>query len=216
MVNQVSANTLNHDSLLDGISFLSEIDPDLKRVINEMGNPPLWSREPGFATLIHIILEQQVSLASAQATFTKLKEASKYRLTPKHFLEFSDSELNKFGFSRQKTAYCQELSKEILNENLELDNLHHLDDSKAKLVLMKIKGIGPWTANIYLLMALLRPDVWPSGDLAVKKAILDIKDLSKTPDSETIDKIALQWKPWRAVAVRILWHYYLNKPSKVT
>jgi DNA-3-methyladenine glycosylase II len=102
------------------------------------------------------------------------------------------------------------LSEALVNNKLSLDTLHELDDADARDCLMSIKGIGPWTANIYLLMALRRPDVWPSGDLAVKKAIEDIKDFNETPSTEEADEIALQWKPWRAVATRILWHHYLN------
>jgi len=205
--------SLNHNSLKTGISVLSDMDPDLKRVVNEMGHPPLWSREPGFATLIHIILEQQVSLASAEAAFNKLSNAAGDDLTPETFLEFSDSALKEFGFSRQKTKYGRELSGQIISGHLDLDRLHQLNDNDAQQALMDVKGIGPWTANIYLLMALMRPDVWPSGDLAVKQAIRDIKGLDETPGTEAADQIALQWKPWRAVATRILWHYYLNGSS---
>jgi len=205
-----AVNTLDHNSLRIGISVLSNMDSDLAKVVEQLGHPPLWSREPGFGTLIHIILEQQVSLASAQSAFDKLNDAAGDELTPKTFLSFSDSNLKEFGFSRQKAKYGRELSAALANETLSLDTLHRMDDSNARDTLMDIKGIGPWTANIYLLMALLRPDVWPSGDLAVKKAIGDIKDLNETPGTEEADEIALQWKPWRAVATRILWHHYLN------
>jgi len=205
-----AVNTLDHNSLRIGISVLSNMDSDLAKVVEQLGHPPLWSREPGFGTLIHIILEQQVSLASAQSAFDKLNDAAGDELTPKTFLSFSDSNLKEFGFSRQKAKYGRELSAALANETLSIDTLHRMDDSNARDTLMDIKGIGPWTANIYLLMALLRPDVWPSGDLAVKKAIGDIKDLNETPGTEEADEIALQWKPWRAVATRILWHHYLN------
>ena len=205
-----AVNTLDHNSLRIGISVLSNMDSDLAKVVEQLGHPPLWSREPGFGTLIHIILEQQVSLASAQSAFDKLNDAAGDELTPKTFLSFSDSNLKEFGFSRQKAKYGRELSAALANETLSLDTLHRMDDSNARDTLMDIKGIGPWTANIYLLMALLRPDVWPSRDLAVKKAIGDIKDLNETPGTEEADEIALQWKPWRAVATRILWHHYLN------
>jgi len=205
-----AVNTLDHNSLRIRISVLSNMDSDLAKVVEQLGHPPLWSREPGFGTLIHIILEQQVSLASAQSAFDKLNDAAGDELTPKTFLSFSDSNLKEFGFSRQKAKYGRELSAALANETLSIDTLHRMDDSNARDTLMDIKGIGPWTANIYLLMALLRPDVWPSGDLAVKKAIGDIKDLNETPGTEEADEIALQWKPWRAVATRILWHHYLN------
>ncbi|MDX1591596.1 MAG: hypothetical protein R3283_06525 [Balneolaceae bacterium] len=202
-------NPLDHASLADGVSFLSDLDPDLEKVISKFGHPPLWSREPGFSTLVHIILEQQVSLASAKAAFNKWKEASESELTPDRFLRFSDAELKGFGFSRQKTEYCRELAKAVSNGDLELDKLHELDDMEVRRELIRIKGIGNWTASIYLLMALLRPDVWPSGDLALKNGIQEIKNLSEYPDSEKCEEIAVQWKPWRAVAARIVWHHYL-------
>ena len=186
------------------------MDSDLAQVVEELGQPPLWSREPGFATLIHIILEQQVSLASAQSAFDKLTAAADNEITPNQFLSFSDSELKEFGFSRQKARYGRLLSESLANGTLSLDELHQMDDADARDALIDVKGIGPWTANIYLLMALRRQDVWPSGDLAVKKAMEDIKGLNDTPSTERADEMALQWKPWRAVATRILWHHYLN------
>ena len=206
-----TVNRLDHDSLRTGISVLSSMDPDLRQIVSILGHPPLWSREPGFGTLIHIILEQQVSLASAQSAFDKLNNAAGDELMPQTFLAFSDSDLKQFGFSRQKTTYGRGLSQELTSGTLSLHTLHQLDDASVRDTLMSIKGIGPWTANIYLLMALRRPDAWPSGDLAVKKAIEDIKDMSETPSTEKADDIAQQWKPWRAVATRILWHHYLNR-----
>ena len=209
-MHSVAVNSLDHYTLRTGISVLSDMDPELEHVVTELGHPPLWSREPGFGTLIHIILEQQVSLASAQSAFDKLNNAAEDDLTPEQFLSFSDIDLKEFGFSRQKTKYGRELSKSLVDADLLLDTLHQLEDDDARNRLMSIKGIGPWTANIYLLMALKRPDVWPSGDLAVKKAIQDIKNLTETPSTEEADEMAQQWKPWRAVATRILWHHYLN------
>ena len=201
--------SLNNQSLLECISFLCRIDPDLGAIVSDLGNPPLWSREPGFPTLIHIILEQQVSLASAKAAYTKLKQAAG-ELTPQRFIEFTDTELREIGFSRQKAKYGRELSLAILNGDLDFGKLQNLDDQAARSTLMKIKGLGPWTADIYLLMALLRPDIWPSGDLALAKAVEKIKKLSEKPTPEILNEIAEGWKPYRAVAARILWHYYLN------
>jgi len=186
------------------------MDPDLGAIVSDLGNPPLWSREPGFPTLIHIILEQQVSLASAKAAYTKLKQAAG-ELTPQRFIEFTDTELREIGFSRQKAKYGRELSKAVLNGDLDFGKLQNLDDQAARSTLMKIKGIGPWTADIYLLMALLRPDIWPSGDLALSKAVEKIKKLSDKPTPELLNEIAEGWKPYRAVAARILWHCYLNQ-----
>lgn len=203
-------DTITHESLKTGISELSDRDPDLAQVVGTLGQPPLWSREPGFGTLIHIILEQQVSLASAQSAFDKLIAAANDELTPGTFLAFTDGELKEFGFSRQKARYGRLLSESLANGTLSLQDLHHMSDADAREALMDVKGIGPWTANIYLLMALRRQDVWPSGDLAVKKAIGEIKGMDDTPDTAKADEIALQWKPWRSVSTRILWHHYLN------
>ncbi len=201
--------TLSQRSFLEGISYLAKIDPDLAKVIFDLGKPPLRSREPGFPTLIHIILEQQVSLASAQAAFNKLRESAG-QLTPERFLELTDDELREIGFSRQKTVYSRELSKAILKDELNLEELRSMDDTSVRDTMMKIKGIGPWTADIYLLIALLRPDIWPSGDLALAKATQKIKKLSSKPTPEMLNEIAVLWKPWRAVAARVLWHYYLS------
>jgi DNA-3-methyladenine glycosylase II len=202
--------TLSQQSLPVGISCLSRIDPELCRVIIQLGNPPLWSREPGFPTMIHIILEQQVSLASAEAAFARL-EAAAGELTPERFLSLTDAELREIGFSRQKTGYGRELSRAILSGELDLAGLQSLDDATVRSKLMAIRGIGPWTADIYLLMALLRPDVWPSGDLALAKAVQKINGLAERPEPDALDAMARRWTPWRAVAARILWHYYLNQ-----
>lgn len=202
-------NKLNHNSLGEGVSYLCKIDQDFSKVISDLGNPPLWSREPGFPTLLHIILEQQVSLASAKAAYLKLEKASG-QITPERFLTFTDSDLLKFGFSRQKTKYGRVLSEAIINRELDLDGLKNLDDAEVRRELIKLKGIGPWTADIYLLMALLRPDIWPSGDLALISAVQKIKNLSEKPTYKHLEKIVEKWKPWRSVAARIAWHYYLS------
>jgi DNA-3-methyladenine glycosylase II len=202
--------SLTIETLAQGVAFLSDVDQDLARVNAELGPPPMWARKPGFPTLVHVILEQQVSLASAKAALAKLKEAT-LTVTPEKFLKLNDRELKKIGFSRQKTSYCRGLALSILNNEIDLDALDSMDDPSARSMLMKVEGIGPWTADSYLLMALLRPDIWPSGDLALASAIRELKGLSSRPDSETLDRIALPWRPWRAVAARLLWHYYLSK-----
>jgi len=200
---------LTPELITAGCTHLSTHDPDLARIYQNLGAPPLWAREPGFPTLVHIILEQQVSLASARAAFVKLQEASG-TITPESFLGFDDAELKRIGFSRQKTGYCRGLAHSILNGETDLARIAHQDDRSAFEALIHIKGIGPWTANIYLLMALLRPDIWPSGDLALEVAWQRLKGLPKRPSKEQLNEIAATWSPWRAVAARLLWHYYLN------
>ena len=204
--------TLDQTSLLEGIAYLVKTDTDLAKIIHDLGPPPLWPRDPGFATLIYVILEQQVSLASAAAAFSKLQVVAG-QLKPERFLELTDEELKAIGFSRQKTRYVRELARAIVNGEIDLDGLHRLDDAAARHVLMSLKGIGSWTADIYLLRALLRPDIWPAKDLALAKAVRVVKDLPSKPSLEMLQEIARPWKPWRAVAARILWHYYLHNGS---
>lgn len=202
--------SLSEESLLQGVRVLSRRDPDLRRVVKQFGPPPMWGREPGFSTLIHIILEQQVSLASARAAHTRLIELDR-RLTPRRFLKFDDATLKTCGFSRQKTAYCRNLAESILERSLDLDALVLMGDEAVKVELEKIKGIGRWTSDIYLLMVLRRPDIWPRGDLALASAAFEVKQLERRPTYDELDSMSVAWKPWRAVAARILWHHYLSR-----
>ena len=213
-MNQVSQpDKLNLETLAQGVDFLRAIDPNLARIHANLGLPPLWAREPGFPTLVHIILEQQVSLASAKAAFVKLQQAAGV-VTPETFLKYDDDELKRFGFSRQKSTYCRGLAQSILKNEIDIEGLAFLDDASARSALVKVKGIGPWTADIYLLMVLLRPDSWPSGDLALAVAVQELKKLPSRPGPEELERIASPWRPWRAVAARLLWHSYLSKRSR--
>ncbi len=200
---------LNEDLLSKSVNILANRDVDLKHIVNKFGPPPIWDREEGFHTLIRIILEQQVSLHSAKAAYDKLI-ANANPLSPQKFMQFTDSDLKSFGFSRQKTSYGRNVAHAILDGTLDLTALWKLDDESVRSELMKIKGIGIWTADIYLLMVLKRPDVWPTGDIALAVAIQKIKNLDTRPKHEEMEKISNNWKPWRAVAARMLWHYYLN------
>lgn len=189
---------------------LAKIDADLAFVFRAFGTPPMWAREASFPTLIHIILEQQVSLASALSAFNKLKEKLG-TISPESVLSLTDEELKACYFSRQKTVYARELAKAILEGSLDLNALKKLPDAEAKLELKKIKGIGDWTSDIYLLMAMLRADIMPKGDLALHVAWKRLKNLEHAPNSEDFQIIAEKWKPFRAVAARLLWHFYLSR-----
>lgn len=189
---------------------LANQDDDLKFIFETYGTPPLWKRDATFATLVHIILEQQVSLASALSAFNKLKEKIK-KITPENVLKLSDEELKACYFSRQKTLYVRELSKAIVDGDLDLKNLENLPDADAKNELKKIKGIGDWTSDIYLLMAMLREDVMPKGDLALHIAYKKLKRLEHAPHPDEFQIVAEKWKPFRAVAARLLWHFYLSE-----
>ncbi len=201
--------SLTEETFAYGLHDLCDRDPDLAQIRMRFGPPPMWAREPGFPTLIHIILEQQVSLASARAAYDRLLAAAS-PLTPARFLELDAAALKAIGFSRQKTTYGRELARAILDGHLDVAELHMLDDADVRSELIKIKGIGPWTADIYLLMALRRPDVWPSGDLALASAAWRVKGLASRPTPEELDALGAGWRPWRAVAARLLWHYYLS------
>lgn len=205
--------TLSETNLTEICLELSEKDSDLAQIFEKYGTPPLWAREANFATLIHIILEQQVSLASALSAFNKLKERL-VKITPENVVRLSDEELKSCYFSRQKTSYARDLSKAILDEKLDLENLPHLPNEEVKFQLKQIKGIGDWTADIYLLMALLRVDVMPKGDIALHAAYQKIIGLEKRPNSDEFIKLAKKWSPYRAVAARLLWHFYLSERKK--
>lgn len=204
---------LTRRSLLSATRQLAARDPDLAAVVDAYGPPPLWEREPGFHTLIYIILEQQVSLASVKAAYDRLV-ATTGRPVPESFLALGDADLKTIGFSRQKTTYGRGLAQAILNGRLDLAGLETLDDAVAKSQLMTVKGIGSWEADSYLLMVLRRPDTWPSGDLALASAAQRVKRLRSKPTPERLEKLGDTWRPWRAVAARILWHYYLSSPRR--
>jgi DNA-3-methyladenine glycosylase II len=189
---------------------LSERDEDLAAVIKKYTLPPLWTREPGFPTLVYIILEQQVSLASARALYLRLQDAVK-PFTPGRFLKLSEGEMRRLGFSRQKAHYTLLLAEAIHQKQFALHKLNELEDELAREQLLALKGIGPWTADIYLLSALRRPDIWPAGDLALAIAVQEVKRLRKRPSPERLEKMSTPWRPWRAVAARLFWHAYLCK-----
>ena len=189
---------------------LAEIDPHLATVHARYGTPPLWARPTGFATLLYIILEQQVSLSSAKACFNKLA-ARVGDVAPINVLNSTDAELKRDGFSRQKTSYARHLAEAVLNEHVDLDGMHLLADDDAKAELIKLKGVGNWTAECYLLMVLLRPDVMPRGDIALHAAYQKLIGAEKRPGTDEFVAIAEKWKPFRSVAARLLWHYYLSE-----
>ena len=197
------------EELCSACEALAVRDRDLSRLLERLGPPPLWDREPGFQTLIHIILEQQVSLASAKAVYTKLTDTIS-PLVPAAFLTLDDAQLKAVGFSGQKGRYCRELANAVVDGSLDLGSMENLSDNQVRAELIKITGIGPWTADIYLLMALVRPDVWPRGDLALHKAAQDIKGLKMSPTSAEFHELGELWRPWRSVAARLLWNHYLN------
>lgn len=204
---------LTEATLTLAVAELAAADPSLAAIVARFGPPPLWDRVPGFATLLHIILEQQVSLASAQAAFDRLL-ATTDPLTPRRFLELTDAELLAIGFSRQKARYGRALATALVDASLDLDGLADLDDEAAHRALVAIPGIGPWTATIYLLMVLGRPDVWPVGDIALAQAVAESRGVARRPGPVEMAELGEAWRPWRSVAARLFWHDYLSRRGR--
>ena len=202
---------LTRATLLQGVGELAARDRRLAAVVESFGPPPLFSRPRGFPTLVWIILEQQVSLASAAALFSRLKVAVAGEITPESVLALGLDGLLRLGFTRQKARYVSGLAERIAGGRLDLAQTSALDDEAAGAALLEVPGIGPWTAGVYLLMALRRPDVWPPGDLALHKAMSRLPGFDRVPTSDETRAFAERWQPWRAVAARILWHGYLSE-----
>ena len=189
---------------------LARKDRHLFAIIRQYGYPPMWTRRGNFQTLIHIILEQQVSLASARAALNKLRERIG-TITPKKLLALSDEDLKTCYFSRQKTVYARYLANAIVSKQIILKKFSDLDDAEIRRQLKTIKGIGDWTVDVYLLFALQRTDLFPLGDLAMVNALKEVKQLSKETKQEELLKLAERWRPYRSIATMLLWHYYIQK-----
>ncbi len=187
-----------------------QIEPKLKIVIEKYGYPPMWQREPNFATLILTILEQQVSLASAKAAFIKLKNRIG-EITPENLLQLTDEELRSCYFSRQKTKYARILAIEIVKGKLDLTKLNQMDEPQIRSQLIKIKGIGHWSVDMYVLMSLLFADIFPPGDLATIKSVYELELVSPQMSKEEIIKYMEKFAPHRSAATYILWHNYIQK-----
>ena len=200
---------LTQKSLALAARELAARDEMLASIHARHGDPPLWQRDEGFTTLVHIILEQQVSLKSAKSMLVRLEGAIK-PFTPERFLELGDMHLRGLGVTRQKSAYLIDLSSSIVNGQLSFANLARMSDNEARLTLTKIKGIGLWSADVYLLMAMRRADIWPAGDLALAVAMKELKGLAARPGPLELERLAEPWRPHRAVAARMLWQYYLG------
>jgi DNA-3-methyladenine glycosylase II len=200
---------LTEKSLARAARELAARDEMLAAIHARYGDPPLWRRATGFPTLVHIILEQQVSLQSAKSMLVRLEGVIK-PFTPERFLELGDVHLRGLGVTRQKSAYLIDLSSAIVNEELSFTKLARLSDDEARQVLTRIKGIGAWSADVYLLMAMRRADIWPAGDLALAVAMKELMGLEARPGPLELERWAEQWRPHRAVAARMLWQYYLG------
>ncbi|MFZ5792607.1 MAG: DNA-3-methyladenine glycosylase family protein [Pseudomonadota bacterium] len=193
------------------LDHLAAADADLAQSLAEIGPLPPRAIAPGFAGLLRIILGQQLSVASARAIWERL-EAKLGEPSPRALLRLADRDLAAIGFSRQKMRFARALAEAVKSRRLDLDALAEAEDEAAMAALTAIDGIGPWTAEIYLLFALGRPDVMPAGDLALLVAAQRLKRLPARPRPRELIEMAEPWRPWRSVAARFLWHYYRNAP----
>jgi len=193
-----------------GIDWLLEREEKFRFIQEQYGRPLIVTRPTGFETLCLLILEQQVSIDSAKATFLKLKKAIQ-DFVPENIAVFSDEDFRTCGVSRQKTTYLKALSQAILDKHLEVDRLSEKDAATVREELLKIKGIGHWTIDVYLMFCLQSPDIIPLGDIAVVNTIKELFDIH---DKEAMAEYAQKWKPYRSVATFFLWHYYLQKRGR--
>ncbi len=200
---------LTRESLAAGVRALARRDPDFAELFRRNGLPPMWARRPGFPTMVHIVLEQQVSIVAARSLFRRVS-AALGGMTPERVLERGAAGLHALGLTRQKASYCHALAAAVLDGSLSLAGVARADDSEGRATLLALRGIGPWSADIYYLMALRRPDVWPVGDLALAIALQEVKRLRGRPDTERQLAMSADWAPWRSVAARLLWHHYLS------
>ena len=205
--------TLSRATLIRAVNELAARDRGLARIVTAYGPPPLWSRPAGFPTLVRIILEQQVSLTAANSLFRRVTTQLPGGMTPDAVLTVGPTGLRALGLTRQKARYVCALGECVRNGEITLGNLSRLSDAAAAAQLEQVPGIGPWTSNIYLLMVLRRPDVWPPGDLALLKALARLRRLPEIPTTERAACLARRWAPYRAVAARILWHGYLSRKA---
>ena len=192
---------------------LARAEPRFAQIVKRHGPPPLWPREPGFQTLVLLMLEQQVSLAQGRAMYTRIANATG-TLTPANVARLGEAGLRALGVTRQKSSYLAALAAQLEGKAVDLAALATLSDVDADAALDALRGVGPWTAQCYLLFALRRSDVFPAADLALMEAVRDLWKLRARPSPDALARRARAWQPHRAVAARLLWHHYLSERGR--
>lgn len=198
---------LTKATLREGLDAMAAVDTDVAAALAAHGYPSLRRRPPGFAAMLRIIVGQQVSVQAAASIWARL-EAAVDPEDPASVLAADETALRAAGLSRQKAVYVRALAEDVASGRVALRRIPRMDDETAIAELVKIKGIGRWSAEIYLLFALGRPDVWPADDLAVMVAMQRLKQLAQRPDRKAMDALAEPWRPWRGAGAHFLWHYY--------
>ncbi|MPZ71343.1 MAG: DNA-3-methyladenine glycosylase 2 family protein [Actinobacteria bacterium] len=205
--------SLDTTSFVSAVEHLVAQDPPLATVVDTHGLPPMWRRPPGFPALVLFILEQQVSLASGKAVFDRLRDELG-AIEPARAIAAGPTRIRGVGVTRQKTGYIIGLAEAIISGEVDIDGLGALDDHTARERLLGIKGVGRWTADVYLLSCLLRPDAWPVGDRALQVGVGELLGTPQIPDQVELEEIGERWRPYRAVAARLVWHNYLRERGR--
>ena len=205
---------LDEVTFLEAVTLLTEEEEPFAAVVSDHGPPPFWRRPAGFPTLVWLIMEQQVSLESGAAMFRRLHELVG-TITPQTVAGCTESDLRRIGVTRQKTTYLLELAGAVVRGDLNLEELASSPVDRARATLLAVKGIGPWTADVYLLSALRFPDVFPVGDRALQVGLADVLGMSSIPDPSQLELVSIPWRPIRAVAARIIWHAYLKTRGRI-
>ena len=207
------AAPLDEPALARAVRTLARAEPRFAHIVKRHGPPPLWPRDPGFQTLVLLMLEQQVSLAQGRAMYTRIANATG-AVTPANIAALGGSGLRALGVTRQKSTYLAALADRLERSDFDLDALATLSDADADAALDALHGVGPWTAQCYLLFALRRSDVFPAADLALLEAVRQLWRLRARPSPEALARRAQAWRPHRAVAARLLWHHYLSERGR--
>ena len=194
------------------VETLSKRDPDLNKFYRKSGLPLLRYRPPGYGTLLKVICGQQVSTAAARAITGRLDSIAK-PMTPEIFLGLSEIKVRQIGLSRQKEIYGRGIAEAIMNGTFSLRKIANMEDEEAVAEMMNLKGIGRWTAEVYLIFALRRPDLWPIDDLGVVKGVMGMKGLTSRPSRQELIQIGELYKPWRSAAARMMWHHTNVSPG---
>lgn len=205
--------SLTRETLLPAVTSLCAQDSLMNSLVEEFGPPPLWQRTQSLETLIHVVLEQKVSLASAKAVMLRVKKLAP-TLSAMEFLAVPESALRDAGVSERKVSYCRSIAEALLTGELDLKALRRCSNEEVMHSLTRIRGIGPWTAGVYLLMAMRRSDAWASGDRALVVSYAQCTGTENIPSYPELDDIANRWAPYRGVAARVLWHAYLSRLAK--
>ena len=204
---------LDEAALAKAVRALARVEPRFAHIVKRHGPPPLWPREPGFETLVLLMLEQQVSLAQARAMYARIASAIG-SITPANILRLGEVGLRALGVTRQKSTYLAALATQLEEKSIDLGAIAMLPDDDASTALDALHGVGPWTAHCYLLFALGRADVFPAADLALMESVRQLWRLRARPTSEALARRANAWRPHRAVAARLLWHHYLSERGR--